>query len=145
MNNLNILIDCSGSMKEWGKDELIKSFINLFHRYSNSLDFQNYKFNFYYWNEKVEKFDDNKYSLEGKSNLKALLVFLENNNDKNILLSDGNFEITIPLKQKNYSLICVCIGSDSNPLTLKKLSSTNFAYSADKILYALKNICFGGV
>ena len=89
MIEISVIIDCSGSMSVLAKNDIIQSVCR------NLLLHEGFEFKFYSWSDSVEEipYGDEGLSLAagGKSSLSKLAGFIQNKNQKNILLLTDGF------------------------------------------------------
>ena len=145
MNKILVIIDSSGSMREWGKKDLLIYLVNTIKNYIIDEKFKNFEFEYYSWGEQVVKMNDfNSIETKGKSNISNLHNFVINNDGKILLLSDGNFEPNKKIDFKEKNILSISVGCDSHRTNLRLLLSPKKTYDTDCILQAINILCFGG-
>lgn len=111
-NQTLVVIDGSGSMNEWGKEDLIVNLIVTILQHSTP--------KFVVWNEKIEDLDvKNITSLElnfkGDAKLKVLYDYLEVNSfEKVILISDGHIKYDNSVNFCKFNCQSFACGVDSD-------------------------------
>lgn len=160
---LHIFIDISGSMNEMGKAHLLRNlcrFISQLHIIDKS-KFSPIGMRYFQWSTDVVELtiQDNgdipAISAKGVSNLNSLSDFIsgileEGQIIRALILSDGNHSnpdiSSFKSKLGSYSnlfLRSVAVGSDSDLLKLKKMSTNESVYLPENISNAIDSVCFG--
>lgn len=150
MSKFIVIYDCSGSMVEWGKSDIL---INTMHTINNycKQKYSTFDIEFYFWADNIEKFDVDigikpfKKKLINKTNLKSLHDFTSNIQENIILLSDGNFELNKKLDFTSHNISCVCVGCDADEKKLSTLSKMSECYQTYSIITVIDDICNGGI
>jgi len=144
---ISIIADRSGSMNEWGKKDLMEYLLRCVGYYIQDGKFNSFNIKFYALSDKISLLDDaDGYSPEGKTDISRLLVFVCATGGRSLFLSDGNFAVRKSAEKLSVPILLpVAVGCDHNKSTLKSISSSGNVYSADNILVALNDLCFGGL
>ena len=158
-SNLLVVLDTSGSMKEFGKNMLIRNllaYIRESFRFNNS-NLKNNELKVISYAHKSQLIlinnseDTPQISFEGKTNVENLIELLHNEvkNDKTtriLFLTDGNFtnnEIKKFVEWRtihpNLLMRSVAVGPDSSPQKLKKFTGDGTVYKSEEITIALKH------
>lgn len=160
---LNIIVDCSGSMNEMEKVHLQKNLC----RYAAQIQlidqekYSNFVIHFYKWTQNVSEFSMHNdgdlpvLTAEGSASLNFLSDFISNNlnNIKRpivLILSDGNFSSSDILNFHSQLRLfpgvlirTVAVGADADLLKLKKISTNNTVYLSENIASAIDSTIFG--
>lgn len=154
MNKINVIIDGSGSMNEWGKKELIIYLLNnIKNECEEKLLIESEKIQFFIWKNKIDKLENiHDFDLSGRNDLDDLYEFFvqESEFENDILfISDGNFNNSIyddlnKFHSKSFKIYTIAVGYDKDLYTLKFLSYENKVYSPEDIITILEEIYFKG-
>ena len=160
---INIIIDVSGSMNEMGKIHLQRN-LCCYAAQLKTMDHDKYAdidVRFYQWAQSVSKIivqnegDIPPLVTEGSSSMRALSDFLSKSlNDMEslrvLILSDGNFDrdefksfLEYKEKIKRLLIRTVAVGTDSDLLKLKEISSNDSVYLSENIAAAIDCSIFG--
>lgn len=142
---LHCIIDCSGSMSEYGKPMLL---VNLLRHIRQFTEQYNKNMHYFGWQNNIAEvnvFADKDIELpsaEGRSDTAALCRWGEENTSVTLLvLTDGYFDLNAEyrhrLSQLN-NLYFVGVGGDADLVQLNTL--TSHAYSAEQLAYVLHSI-----
>ncbi len=135
---VHILIDASGSMVEDSKRGIVKYILVGMEHVHQWSDFSNCEYKVYQIGEKtgyigtLECYDKILYGGTIKEESIQNIESHIHSEDRIILLSDGNVDLSVAQYLKNTfkNLVCIGIGSDINKSILKKLSCLKKVYNA---------------
>jgi len=158
-SNLLVVLDTSGSMKEFGKNMLIRNllaYIRESFRF-NSPNLKNNELKVISFADKaqfiiINNFEDTpQINFEGKTNVEKIIELLQHeikNDETNriLFLTDGNFTNNEIKKIEEWRVAhpdllmrSVAIGPDSSIKKLKKITGEGTVYKAEEITTALKH------
>ena len=154
-NHIGVFYDCSGSMKEYNKNILLKYFYHLIHE---TQDFYKEQFGdtiikHFLWQNEIQDIDDiqeNLFFPKGQVSLRTLKDFLKNNSSLNLthifILSDGFFDT----KQSIHGVLSdtiktlpISLATITNEDRLKKLTLQDICYAGEDIVPLMLNIAVG--
>lgn len=144
-SKIHCIIDCSGSMAEYGKPMLM---VNLLRYIRQSTRLDNKDIHYFSWQESITEMtwsDEEDVELpiaEGKGDTTVLCNWAEKNSDVNLLvLTDGYFELNILQCQQLVQIdhfYLIGVGGDADFSRLKTLS--DYYYRAEQLDLALQLI-----
>lgn len=148
MSRVDIIIDCSGSMNEWGKKDLLIYLLNTIKNQCNKDIFRENTIKYLQWNSTLSTIaNPNDILVFGNSDISKLYGYINASATEGssiILLSDGNFDTHKKPKFNFHNIYPISIGYDCNVNTLRSLSSESKVYTCNEILEILHRISFGG-
>ena len=148
IRNAIVIIDCSGSMAEIGKKQILLNANRILRRWATRPEFSGADISFYQWNGDITLWSRGGLQVQGSSNVRKLTEFIDQCiiNSGILLLTDGCSsldEIKEPLRKKNIILLPVAIGADADIRALERVSTTKQVYSVSMLTGVLERICFG--
>ena len=147
---IDVIADCSGGMREMGKDDVILNALRAVSAWSKRPENDGCQFDIYLWSEaltRLEKGVKPTFSFQGKANPSVLLEHLDALPDgaRVLLFSDGLFPVetlTRKARKKSLLLIPVQIGADANCQALRSLSRVGRVFRVSELFGLMERLCF---
>lgn len=135
---VHVIVDASGSMVEDSKRGIVKYVLVGMEHVHQWTNFSNCEYKVYQIGEKtgyigiLENYEKIVYGGTIKEESIHNIESHIHSDDKVILLSDGNMELSVAqcLKSRFKNLVCIGIGADINKSILKRLSYSKKVYNA---------------
>lgn len=145
LSKLHCIIDCSGSMAEYGKPMLLVNLLRYTRQFS---ELRNINTCYFRWQKELAEVhwpvdaDIDLPNAEGSSDISALCRWGEENSDVTLLvLTDGYFGLNTEQRQRLSqleNLYLVGVGGDADLVQLNTLS--NYSFRAEQLDHALHSI-----
>lgn len=159
MNKINIILDCSGSMAEWSKMDIVVYLLNTIRSCKEMSRFSDIQFMCYAWAETIIEIGEltteidtiheieKKLSCEGSLNVKALLHFFESEGRVFLVLSDGKFHLTRKeisgLNQNlkpSTQIGIVSLGADAGKMSWTETVHVAKSYDAFEVIQMMRKL-----
>lgn len=142
-----VILDCSGSMEENGKQDILLNASRTLRRWALRPEFGDVQTSFYLWNDDVRLWNKGSLHVQGSADVNKLGEFIvRNGSDVGILLlSDGCFPpepVSAAMHTNGIFLLPVAVGADANLHTLTRVSSVKRVYQISSLIDVFERLYF---
>lgn len=142
---IDVIADCSGGMREMGKDDVILNALRAVSAWSKRPENDGCQFDIYLWSEALTRLEKGVTMVfQGKANPSVLLEHLDALPDgaRVLLLSDGLFPVEMLTRKKSLLLTPVQIGADANCQALRSLSRVGRVFRVSELFGLMERLCY---